>query len=76
MVLDRLDTSTLNVPIFIDENHYVIKGTSASDWISIDTCVEDIFSSKIRELELRIECLENKLKQQKQENKYKIVLGE
>ena len=45
--------------------------------LNIDGVDYTINNRKIQELEMRIECLENKLKtEQKQESKYIIVLGE
>ena len=41
------------------------------------TCITSTLDNEIRKLEMRIECLENQLKnKQKQESKYVIVLGE
>ena len=59
--------------ITIDNNAVL---TTNSDWISLADCVSTSNVDKIRELELRVQVLENKLKQNKQDDKYKIIYGE
>ena len=59
--------------ITIDNNAVL---TTNSGWISLADSVSTPNIDRIRELELRVQVLENKLKQNKQDDKYKIIYGE
>ena len=50
--------------------------TTSSDWINLSDSISTANINGLRELELRVEVLENKLRQNKIEDKYKVIYGE
>ena len=57
-------------------NGEIITTTGEPSWISLSDYSSISHIDKVRELELRVEVLENKLRQNKIEDKYKIIYGE